>query len=159
MCVYVRARTAKSDACWLALKMSAHAKTSYVISHKIARNSKPFSDGEFIKERLLDSAELICPEEKEAFENMPLSRRTVMRRIGGIERNLELQLQHRAVNFDFFSLALDESCDVRDTAQPLIFVHGTTTDFKITEELAATQSMKGTTTDNDLFTEVWTRWD
>ncbi|GCC39300.1 hypothetical protein chiPu_0023382 [Chiloscyllium punctatum] len=67
-----------------------------------------------------------------------------MRRIGDITRNLELQLQHRAVNFDFFSLALDESCDVCDTAQLLIFM----------EKLAAMQSMKGTTTGNDLFMEV-----
>ncbi|GCC27815.1 hypothetical protein chiPu_0006241 [Chiloscyllium punctatum] len=134
--------------------MSAHTKTSYVISHKIVRNSKPFSDGEFIKECLLDSAELLCLEKKEAFENVPLSRCTVMIRIGDIARNLELQLQHRAVNFDFFSLALDESCNVRDTAQLLIFICGITTDFKITEELAAMQSMKGTTTGNDLFTEL-----
>ncbi|GCC33914.1 hypothetical protein chiPu_0012385 [Chiloscyllium punctatum] len=134
--------------------MSAHAKTSYVISYKIVRNSKPFSDGEFIKECLLDSAVLICPQKKEVFENVPLSRLTVTRRIGDIARNLELQLQHRAVNFAFFSLALDESCDVRDTAQLLISVRGTTTDFKITEELTAMQSMKGTKTGNDLFTEV-----
>ncbi|GCC26309.1 hypothetical protein chiPu_0004725 [Chiloscyllium punctatum] len=116
--------------------MSAHVKTSYVISHKIATNSKLFSDGEFIKECLLDSAELICLKKKEAFENVPLSRSTVTRRIGDITRNLELQLQHRAVNFDFFSLALDDSCDIRDTAQLLIFVCEITTDFKIKEELA-----------------------
>ncbi|KAJ8259903.1 hypothetical protein GJAV_G00174760 [Gymnothorax javanicus] len=48
---------------------------------------------------------------------------------------------------------MDESCDVRDTAQLLVFVRGTT-DFKITEELAAMRSMKGTTTGSDLFTEV-----
>ncbi|GCC40124.1 hypothetical protein chiPu_0024099 [Chiloscyllium punctatum] len=138
----------------LHISRDAAVKTSYVISHKIARNSKPFSDGEFIKECFLDSAELICLEKKEAFENVPLSRCTVMRRIGDIARNLELQLQHREVNFDFFSLALDESCDMRDTAQLLIFVCEITTDFKITEELAAMQSVKGTTTGNDLFMEV-----
>ncbi|KAJ4946944.1 hypothetical protein JOQ06_008987 [Pogonophryne albipinna] len=120
---------------------------------KIAKKSKPFSDGEFIKECLLDFAALICPEKKEAFEKVPLSRRTVTRRIEDIAGNLELQLQNRAVNFDFFSLPLDESCDVRDTAQLLIFLRGITTDFKITEELAAMQSMKGTTTGSDLFTE------
>ncbi|GCC42994.1 hypothetical protein chiPu_0027270, partial [Chiloscyllium punctatum] len=126
---------------------------------KIGRNSKPFSDGESIKECSLDSAELMCPQKKEAFENVSLSRRTVTRRTGDIARNLELQLEHRAVTFDFFSLALDESCDIRDTAQLLIFICGITTDFKITEELAAMQSMKGTTIGNDLFTEVNARLD
>ena len=51
----------------------AAVKTSYVISNKIARKSKPFSDGELIKECLVDSAELICPEKKGAFADVPLS--------------------------------------------------------------------------------------
>ncbi|XP_035242994.1 general transcription factor II-I repeat domain-containing protein 2B-like [Anguilla anguilla] len=131
----------------------AATRTSFVISHKIAKNSKPFSEGEFVKECLVDSAALLCPEKKEAFEHVPLSRRTVTRRIEDIAVNLELQLQRDVANFDFFSLALDESCDVRDTAQLLVFVRGIT-DFKITEELAAMRSMKGTTTGSDLFTEV-----
>ncbi|KAL0152383.1 hypothetical protein M9458_052106, partial [Cirrhinus mrigala] len=45
-------------------------------------------------------------------------------------------------------------CDVRDTAQLLIFLRGITKDFEMTEELAAMRSMKGTTTGSDLFTEV-----
>lgn len=132
----------------------AAVRTSYVISHKIARKSKAFSDGEFIKECLLDSVALICPEKKAAFENVSLSRRTVTRRVEDIAGNLELQLKNRADDFDCFSLALDESCDVRDTAQLLIFLRGITADFNVTEELAAMQSIKGTTTGNDLFTEV-----
>lgn len=72
----------------------AAVRTSFVISHKIARNSKPFSDGEFVKECLVDSATLICPEKKKAFANVPLSRRTVTRRVEDIAGNLELQLQN-----------------------------------------------------------------
>ena len=106
----------------------------------------------------MDSSALICPEKKGAFESVSLSRRTVTRRVEEIAGNLELQLKNRAADFDCFSLALemDESCDVRDTARPqmLIFLRGITADFQITEELAAMQSMKGTTTGNDLFREV-----
>lgn len=42
----------------------AATRTSFVISHKIAKNSKPFSKGEFVKECMVDSAALICPEKK-----------------------------------------------------------------------------------------------
>lgn len=44
-------------------------KTNFVISHKIAKNSNPFS---LIKERLLGFPTLICPENKESTENVPL---------------------------------------------------------------------------------------
>uniref|UniRef100_A0AAV2MIT0 DUF4371 domain-containing protein n=1 Tax=Knipowitschia caucasica TaxID=637954 RepID=A0AAV2MIT0_KNICA len=110
-------------------------------------------EGEFVKECLVDSAALICPEKKGAFEQVPLSRRTVTRRVEDMAgKNLELQLQHEVARFDLFSLALDESCDVRDTAQLLVFVRGIT-GFKITKELAAVRPMKGTTTGADLFRE------
>uniref|UniRef100_A0A096MCD0 HAT C-terminal dimerisation domain-containing protein n=1 Tax=Poecilia formosa TaxID=48698 RepID=A0A096MCD0_POEFO len=88
------------------------------------------------------------------------TRRTVTRRIEDIAEDIagdvvELQLQREVPSFDFFSLALDESYDVRDTAQLLIFVRGITPDLKITVELATIQSLKGTTTGSDLFT--WLR--
>jgi hypothetical protein len=48
-------------------------------------------------------------------------------------------------------LALDESTDTRDTAQLLIFVRGIDAEFEINEELAERQSLKGTTTGEDIF--------
>ncbi|CAN7937298.1 unnamed protein product [Ixodes hexagonus] len=63
-------------------------------------------------------------------------------------------LEDRAESFQCFSLALDESNDVCDTAQLLIFVRGADAKFEVTEELAALQSLKGTTTGEDIFNEV-----
>jgi hypothetical protein len=56
-------------------------KASFVVSEKIAKHSKSFGEGEFTKECLVDVASIICPEKKKDFENICLSRRTVVRRI------------------------------------------------------------------------------
>uniref|UniRef100_A0A087Y4L4 Uncharacterized protein n=1 Tax=Poecilia formosa TaxID=48698 RepID=A0A087Y4L4_POEFO len=122
----------------------AAVKASFVISHKIARKSKPFCDREFIKECLVGSSAQICHEKKYAFENISLSRRTVTRRIEDIATNLVLQLKDSVNDFEYFSLALDESCDIPHTAQLLIFVCGINAEFSITEELAGMRSMKRT---------------
>ena len=94
----------------------------------------------------MDSVALISPEKKGAFENEPLSRRTVTRLVEDVAGNLELQLKNRAVDLEYFSLVLDKSCYVRDTAQLLIFLRGITADFKITKKLEAMQLINGTTT-------------
>nr|XP_039265735.1 general transcription factor II-I repeat domain-containing protein 2A-like [Styela clava] len=134
----------------------AAVMASFVIAHKIAQtqNSKPFSEGEFVKECLVETAAIVCPDKTDAFKQVPLSRRTVTRRVECIAGDLREQLLHYVKQFDFFTLALDESRDVRDTAQLLIFVRGITCDFKITEEIAAIRPMKGTTTGADIFSEV-----
>lgn len=130
------------------------ARASYVLSHKIAKHSKPFAEGKFIKECLIDSAAILCPDKKELFENVSLSRRTVTRRVKDIAENMEQQLKDKVKDFTYFSLALDESSDARDTAQLLIFLRGITPDFEMKEELASVQSMKSTTTGKDLLEEV-----
>lgn len=67
-----------------------------------------------MKECLVDSAVLLCPKKKkkklkkQAFEHVPLSRRTVTRKIEDIAGNLELQLQLEMAGlfFSFFSFFL-----------------------------------------------------
>lgn len=56
--------------------------------------------------------------------------------------------------FSFLSLALNKSCDVRNTSQLFIFVRGIMKEFEIMEALTAMHSVKGTTTGSDLFTKV-----
>ncbi|XP_023724818.1 general transcription factor II-I repeat domain-containing protein 2 [Cryptotermes secundus] len=53
-----------------------------------------------------------------------------------------------------FTDALDESTDITDTAQLLLFTRGVNADFEVTEELASMNSLRGTTTGEDIFKEV-----
>lgn len=46
---------------------------------------------------------------------------------------LHKQVQERAKKFSYFSIALDESSDMLDTAQLLIFIRGINDSFEITE--------------------------
>ena len=39
-------------------------RVSYIIAHKIAKNGKPFAEGEFIKECMIESIQVLCPEKK-----------------------------------------------------------------------------------------------
>ena len=111
-------------------------------------------EGEFIKECILDIADIICPENKKKFENISLSRRTVVRRIDAVSEDLTDQLLNKIKTFKWFSLALDESTDIQDTAQLLIFIRGIDDKFLITEELLSLEHLKDTTTGQDLFDNV-----
>jgi len=57
-------------------------------------------------------------------------------RVENIGNNILTQLQNKARDFKYFSLALDESTDITDTAQLLIIIRGIVINFNITEELA-----------------------
>ena len=52
-----------------------------------------------------------------------------------------------------YSLALDESTDIEDTAQLLVFIRGIDENFEITEELLSLEHLKDTT-GQDLFESV-----
>ena len=61
-------------------------KASFLLaSFKKEQASKSFSDGEFIKHCLVETAGLVCPDTKNKYEQISLSRRTVTRRIEQID--------------------------------------------------------------------------
>lgn len=86
----------------------------------------------------------------------------VLRR-GGSRTSLEtreLQLKNMTADFDCFSLALVVRAATYVTPPSYSSSFGgIAADFHTTEELAEMQSMTGTTTGSDLFTEVNTRLD
>lgn len=63
-------------------------KASYLIANEIAQASKPFSEVEFTKKYMVKAAELVCPEKKQAFASISLSRNTVAERIEDLARDL-----------------------------------------------------------------------
>ena len=133
---------------------SSLVKASLHISHLIAKHNKPFTDGEFIKKCILVAVDEICPEKKNFFENLSLSAHTIVRRIENISTNIFDKLKENSAQFEYFSLALDESNDITSTAQLLIFIRGIDKDFCVTEELAALKSLHGNTRGEDIFLQL-----
>lgn len=53
--------------------------------------------------------------------------------------------------FDAYSIALDDSTDITDTAQLTMYVHGIDGNFEVTEELLTVIPMYGQTTAQEIF--------
>lgn len=135
---------------------NAATKASFLVAYNVAKDGKPFTDGEFVKKCMLGVSEIMCSEMKEKFESISLSRQTIVRRIEKIELNICDQLTSKIDACLFFSIALDESTDVTDTAQLLIFIRMINNDFEITEELLSMISLKGRTTAKIIYGEIET---
>lgn len=132
----------------------AATKVSFLIAEAIAKKGKPFSDGEFVKDCLKMFTDLVCPDKNCLVENISLSHQTLARRVDDLSANIESNLIKRLDECEFFSLALDESMDIGDTAQLAIFIRGISKSFSVVEELLDVYPIKGTTTGKDIFDKV-----
>uniref|UniRef100_A0A8C4X772 SPIN-DOC-like zinc-finger domain-containing protein n=1 Tax=Erpetoichthys calabaricus TaxID=27687 RepID=A0A8C4X772_ERPCA len=104
-------------------------EASFMVAYNLAKRNTPFSDGEFIKQCMVECLSVLCPDVRSKFESISLSRRTIVRRIDSISDELTEQLKTASKDFVWFSLALDESTDNEDTAQLLIFIRGINENF------------------------------
>ncbi|XP_076336375.1 general transcription factor II-I repeat domain-containing protein 2-like [Tachypleus tridentatus] len=129
-------------------------RTSYKIMHRMAERGKPVTDGNFIKECMMEAANELCPEKANFFEGISLSATSVVQRAEELGENIALQICQKARNFLWYFLALDESTDFLSTSQLLVFIREVNLDFQITEELASVCSMHGRTTGEDIFMKV-----
>lgn len=60
---------------------------------KLAKASTPLSESPFLKECVLEAAGVVCPDSKDKFENISLSRRTVTRRVELIDEDKNQPLE------------------------------------------------------------------
>ena len=83
-------------------KPTADARTSFHVSNLLASKLKPFGDGEFVKECMDILVENMCPEGSSQLANISLSRRTVVRRIHEMSKNISNSLRSRIASFQGF---------------------------------------------------------
>lgn len=131
---------------------------SYRVSHLLIKSGKPFCDGELMKDVLnifVDELFKECSEKSKietAVHNISSSRPTIVRRMETMDVDLTAQLQNYIEECIFFSLQLDESTDIKDTAQLSVFIKLVFKDFTIKEEFLDILSLKGTTEGSDIYT-------
>ena len=135
--------------------MSKNSVTaSFVLGEMIAKSSRPFTEGLFIKEYFVKACEILCHEKKKLFEGISLSANTVASRITEAGNDVYEQLVTAAHSFEAFSVALDESTGVTDTVFCAVFIRGVAENLTVTEELLDLIPMKDTTIGRDIFHEL-----
>ena len=73
----------------------AAVKASFIVAAEIAKSSRPFTEGEFVKNCMIKVCDTVCPEKRQAFLNVSLSRNTVADHVRHLAANLQQQLQGR----------------------------------------------------------------
>lgn len=152
--IYQEGRSSNSDIDNITPSVKA-LTASYAISNLIAKNSKSFCEGKFVKECLIAAVESFGNSlTLEEAASIPLSDKTVKSRINDIASSLENKLKSLLESCSFFSLCLDESTDNRHVSQLSIFARIVQNDFSYVEELLDFVPLHNTTTGIDIFEAV-----
>lgn len=128
---------------------------SFEVSKTIATHSKPFSDGDYIKEAFIKCAPHLFEDfqNKEQIlkriEELSISRNTVKDRILKMHKNINIKKNNDIRSAKLFSICLDESTDVTSSARLSIIARYAKGE-KIVEELLSLVSLSAKTTGKDI---------
>ncbi|XP_071052905.1 protein FAM200A-like [Onthophagus taurus] len=128
-------------------------EVSFKIAWIIARAKRPYTEGDFIKQNIIDTIKSLDTNNTKLLKligGIPVSRHTVERRIAEITVDLLSQLHKDIKNCVAFSLALDESTDITDQPQLAIFIRFVFEDGVTREELLDLIALKDTTRGIDI---------
>jgi len=128
---------------------------SYLVAQRIARKMKPHTIGEqLVKPAAMDMARLVCGDDAaKKMQSISLSDNTIRSRIVDLSLDIKDQVVARMKKAGKWSYQLDESTDVGNDAQLMIFgrYEGET---DLEEEFLFCTPMKTTTTGADIFNVV-----
>lgn len=130
---------------------------SFRVSQILAKHKKPFSDGEMIREALIEASDSLFESFKNkneimsAIKDVQLSRRTVTRRIEMMNLDLVEQMTEDINNSICFSLQFDESTDIIDISQLCIFIRMVFKNMIVKEELLTLLPLKKKTRGEDVY--------
>lgn len=97
---------------------------------------------------------LSVQKKKELFSANRLSAKTVTKRIEELAANVRSVLEDILTNLEYYSIVIDESTDIKDTAQLAFFVRCVTPTYDIVEEFVQLDPMKDTCTGADIFESI-----
>ena len=103
---------------------------------------------------MLQAAHIVCPEKKCQLNSIRLSANTVAEHISDLSSDIYDQLCEKATCFSAYLVALDETTDITDTAQLVIYVHGADDNFELMEGLLTVSPMYGQTTAKEIFHQL-----
>jgi hypothetical protein len=79
-------------------------------------------DGHYVKECIMKAAEILCPEKQQIFKNISPFANVVAKHVNDLAGDTQCQLKEKCENFVKYSIAIDESTEVKDIAQPAVFI-------------------------------------
>ena len=116
---------------------------------------KPYSDGELVKRCLIDVVKCIHSGKEADYSSIAFSRVTMQRRQDDIAQQLKLSLQAKINKKEsLFSFAVDESTDINDSTQLLIFVCCLSSSFELCEDFLSMETLATRTRGEDIFIAV-----
>ncbi|KAJ1130248.1 hypothetical protein NDU88_008603 [Pleurodeles waltl] len=138
----------------------AVTEASFKICYLLAKHKKPFTEAELVKKCFLSAAEIL-------FENysnkssilkeigaLQLSDSTCARRIEAKGENIQEQVIKVVRESPFFSIAMDESTDIGDVAQLLVWVRYLDQSLHPKEELLCLLPLHGHTRGEDILDSI-----
>lgn len=132
---------------------SVQLKASYAVALALAKNVRPFEDGDFFKEMCLSVLQLfgVAGLKLEALiVGLPLSAKTITRRTDDIGEFLKSETNQRIKNAKYISLCIDESVNQDRSRNMIICIKTVDNDFRTVEEFLKLESLSCSVSGKDI---------